>query len=644
VDVDGDFVANQRADGLIIATPTGSTAYALSAGGPILHPAIAGWVMVPIAPHTCPTGPSCCPTTARCASASSPGKRRVGQLRHAVGQPDARRPGPRAALGLQGALPAPAAGATTPPAQGWSYYATLREGPPSCAGTRGWSSHRRFVGLPCCAGCLRDVVIVAELEVELAPASRCSPARPAPASPSWSTRCSWRWATAPTPAGARRRGARRGQRRVRPPPALQAWLDEAGFAARRRPTSLLLRRSVDAQGKSRAWINGSPATLAQLREAAEHLVDIHGQHAWQSLTRPAAVRALLDAQAGVDTAAHGQAPGQAWRGAGGAGRCPRTQQDTLERERERLAWQIGELDKLGAGRDEWDELNAEHQRLAHAQALLDGARSRAGGAVGRRRPSAAALTAARSTRWTRCRATTPSWPKWPRCCATRRRSWTTPRTRCRLPGPREPDPERPGRARRPAGAWVSLARRYRRSAGRTAGAAGRLAGRAAGAGRRRRPDGAGACRRGGRSGLARRGRARERLRAAGRAEAGRRGHAGDAAHWAWPAAASRWRCCRRRAAGLRAWKRSSCAWPATPAARRAAGQGGLGRRAVAAGAGHRRHHRAGRRHCGCAAAAAAGAACHADLRRDRRRRRRHGGRQRGPADEAARRLAARCWR
>ncbi len=52
VEVDGHFVANQRADGLIIATPTGSSAYALSAGGPLLHPSIPGWVMVPIAPHT----------------------------------------------------------------------------------------------------------------------------------------------------------------------------------------------------------------------------------------------------------------------------------------------------------------------------------------------------------------------------------------------------------------------------------------------------------------------------------------------------------------------------------------------------------------------------------------------------------------
>ena len=79
------------------------------------------------------------------------------------------------------------------------------------------------------------------------------------------------------------------------PAALRGWLDEAGFGA---PDdgedTLLLRRSIDAQGRSRAWINGGAATLAQLREVAESLVDIHGQHAWQSLTRAAAVRALLD--------------------------------------------------------------------------------------------------------------------------------------------------------------------------------------------------------------------------------------------------------------------------------------------------------------------------------------------------------------
>ncbi len=155
------------------------------------------------------------------------------------------------------------------------------------------------------------------------------------------------------------------------PPALHAWLEEAGFAVE---DTLLLRRSVDAQGRSRGWINGSPATLAQLREAAEWLVDIHGQHAWQSLTRPAAVRALLDARAGVDGAPLSQA-WQAWRQALASLDAARGQRETLLRERERLAWQIAELDRLAPGDDEWEALNTEHQRLAHGQALLDGARA-----------------------------------------------------------------------------------------------------------------------------------------------------------------------------------------------------------------------------------------------------------------------------
>jgi DNA repair protein RecN (Recombination protein N) len=153
------------------------------------------------------------------------------------------------------------------------------------------------------------------------------------------------------------------------PAALVPWLHEAGFES---DEGLLLRRSIDAQGKSRAWINGTPATATQLRELADHLVDIHGQHAWQSLTRPDAVRQLLDDYAGVNTQPLQQA-WQRWRAAQKTLTEARTAQDSLQRERERLAWQIGEVDKLAPGAAEWDDLNANHTRLANAQSLLEAA-------------------------------------------------------------------------------------------------------------------------------------------------------------------------------------------------------------------------------------------------------------------------------
>ena len=115
-------------------------------------------------------------------------------------------------------------------------------------------------------------------------------------------------------------------------PATRDWLQEAGFDT---DNSLLLRRTIDATGKSRAFINGSPATATQLRELGELLLDIHGQHAWQSLTRPDAVRQLLDGYARADTQPVRHA-WQAWRESRQALDDARRAQDTLATERERL--------------------------------------------------------------------------------------------------------------------------------------------------------------------------------------------------------------------------------------------------------------------------------------------------------------------
>ena len=156
------------------------------------------------------------------------------------------------------------------------------------------------------------------------------------------------------------------------PAELTAWLDEAGFE--RDGGTLLLRRVIDAQGKSRAWINGSPATVTQLRETADSLLDIHGQHAWQGLTRAPALRALLDSFAGLDTTALANAYAD-WKSASERLGAAQNKSSELLRERERLAWQIGEVARLAPLVGEWDELNAEHQRLSHGQSLLDAARA-----------------------------------------------------------------------------------------------------------------------------------------------------------------------------------------------------------------------------------------------------------------------------
>ncbi|TDP71210.1 DNA repair protein RecN [Roseateles toxinivorans] len=160
------------------------------------------------------------------------------------------------------------------------------------------------------------------------------------------------------------------------PAAISPWLEEAGFDVQE---SLLLKRVIDAQGKSRAWINGSAATVAQLRELADHLVDIHGQHAWQGLTRAPSVRALLDAYAQLDASAVASA-WQHWKAASEQLAEASKSQDKLATERERLAWQIAEIDRLAPGADEWETLSAEHQRLAHAQSLMDAARVALGAA------------------------------------------------------------------------------------------------------------------------------------------------------------------------------------------------------------------------------------------------------------------------
>lgn len=153
-------------------------------------------------------------------------------------------------------------------------------------------------------------------------------------------------------------------------PLLQAWLDENGLAGD--PGVCLMRRTVDSNGRSRAFINGSGVTQQQLREAGEHLVDIHGQHAHQSLLKSAVQRDLLDAYAGLGALAGEVAEDcRLWQGLRARRMAWEKDSVAARAELEQLEWQVRELQTLELGADEWTELQAEHARLAHAASLLE---------------------------------------------------------------------------------------------------------------------------------------------------------------------------------------------------------------------------------------------------------------------------------
>jgi DNA repair protein RecN (Recombination protein N) len=155
---------------------------------------------------------------------------------------------------------------------------------------------------------------------------------------------------------------------VREIPAARAWLAERDLTG---DDECLLRRVVGRDGRSRGFVNGSPAPLQSLQQLAGHLVDIHGQHAHQSLLHRAAQRELLDAYGGHrDLAA---AVASAWRDWHSlVDEQTAASQATVDRAArlELLSYQVSELAGLGLSEDELPELTAEQHRLANAERLL----------------------------------------------------------------------------------------------------------------------------------------------------------------------------------------------------------------------------------------------------------------------------------
>jgi DNA repair protein RecN (Recombination protein N) len=153
-----------------------------------------------------------------------------------------------------------------------------------------------------------------------------------------------------------------------------AWLDERELGGD--PGQLILRRTIDRSGRSRCFINGHPATLAQLKEAGEFLVDIHGQHAHQSLLRAAAQRDLLDSHGDAQSLAAETADAfRDWRRLEQLAVEAQKNYAAREAERTDIEEKAKELKGLALREGEWQQVNAEHQRLAHGSSLLAGAQS-----------------------------------------------------------------------------------------------------------------------------------------------------------------------------------------------------------------------------------------------------------------------------
>ena len=155
-------------------------------------------------------------------------------------------------------------------------------------------------------------------------------------------------------------------------PGLGAWLEEQDLAGE--AGQLLLRRVVEAGGRSRAFINGRPATAQQLKAVGEWLVDIHGQHAHYSLLKAAEQRRMLDAFAnGAELATQVAEAWRLWREAQTRRQRAESQSGEQEVERAFLRAKAGELEALVFTPESWQSLQDEQRRLAHAAELVQGA-------------------------------------------------------------------------------------------------------------------------------------------------------------------------------------------------------------------------------------------------------------------------------
>ncbi|MEY3573318.1 MAG: hypothetical protein RJA77_1233 [Pseudomonadota bacterium] len=134
---------------------------------------------------------------------------------------------------------------------------------------------------------------------------------------------------------------------------------------------VLLKRSLETSGRSRAWVNGQPASATQLKTLGERLVSVHGQHAHHDLLRTGAQRALLDRQAGLLSLLSTMSEAhQAWLACKEALVSAQTMADQQQQRREDLQWQIDLLLAANPQPGEWETLEQEQRTLSHGAELL----------------------------------------------------------------------------------------------------------------------------------------------------------------------------------------------------------------------------------------------------------------------------------
>lgn len=155
-------------------------------------------------------------------------------------------------------------------------------------------------------------------------------------------------------------------------PEAQHWLQERDLET---GMQCILRRVITREGRSRAYINGTPCPLADLKALGELLIDIHSQHEHQSLLKTDTHRRLLDEFAGATEQARAvQSIAQRWRHTQQQLAQLSTNEEEQRARRQLLTYQLEELDILAVQDGEVEQLEQEHKSLSNSESLLDNCR------------------------------------------------------------------------------------------------------------------------------------------------------------------------------------------------------------------------------------------------------------------------------